>query len=81
MEELSLFDFPKFKINKKIRLKEIGKEDSDDTYNDFYNGAEHEGYSVEMVIPLDEKLSKKYNMAIPNGHECWYELKKSRRQK
>lgn len=62
-------------------LKEIGKEDSDDTYNDFYNGAEHEGYSVEMVIPLDEKLSKKYNIAIPNGHECWYELKKSRRQK
>lgn len=57
-------------------LKETGKEHSEDTYNDFYNGAENEGFSVEMVVPLDEELSKKYNMAIPDGHGCWYELKK-----
>ena len=57
-------------------LIDNGKSDTVESYNDFYNGAENNGYSVQLVVPLDEFLSRKYGFEIPSKVQSWYELRK-----
>ena len=57
-------------------LAETKQKDCEESYNAFYDGAEREGFTISICIPLDQELSKKCGMNIPSTEGVWYELKR-----